>query len=99
MKTRLSVTPDAAETLAIQALNYIAEDTERLGRFLALTGIGPADIRTAAHEPRFLAGVLDHIAGNEALLIKFAVECGVPPGVVKAARDVLAGHDWEREVP
>jgi len=99
MKTRLSVTAEAAEALAIQALSFIASDAERLGRFLALTGIGPADIREAAREPGFLAGVLDHIAGNEALLVMFAVEAGVPPGVVKGARAALSGESWEREVP
>ncbi|MBV9556052.1 MAG: DUF3572 domain-containing protein [Pseudolabrys sp.] len=99
MKTRLSVTSEAAETLAIQALNFIAADTERLGRFLAMTGIGPADIREAAREPGFLAGVLDHVAGNEALMVMFAVEAGVPPGVVNAARTALSGAHWEREVP
>src|SRR5262245_58106192 len=50
----------AAERLAIAALAFIAEEPERLGRFLALTGIGPESIRTAAHEPQFLLGVLDH---------------------------------------
>jgi Protein of unknown function (DUF3572) len=98
MKTRLSVTRDAAETLAIQALSFIAAEPERLGRFLALTGIGPADIREASREPGFLRGVLDHIAGNETLLTEFALEAGFPPGVVKTAREVL-GQDWERDVP
>ena len=46
-------------------LAFIAADPERLGRFLAATGIGPADIRAAAREPLFLAGVLDHLANNE----------------------------------
>ncbi len=45
MKLGTSLTQEAAEGLAIQALTFIAEDPERLGRFLAVTGIGPAEIR------------------------------------------------------
>ena len=41
MKQALADEPEAAEALAIQALAFIAGDAERLGRFLAVTGIGP----------------------------------------------------------
>ena len=57
MKHGLPMTREAAEGLAIQALTFIAGDGERLGRFLAVTGIGPAEIRAATREPGFLAGV------------------------------------------
>ena len=43
MKLSPSLTQEAAEELAIQALTFIAGDSERLGRFLAITGIGPAE--------------------------------------------------------
>jgi hypothetical protein len=99
MKRQASLTPEVAEALAIQALNYIAVDTERLGRFLALTGIGPAEIRAAAREPGFLAGVLDHIAGHEALLLDFAADAGIDPSEVGMARAALSGEGWEREAP
>jgi len=41
MKQGLPSAKEAAEGLAIQALTFIAGDGERLGRFLAVTGIGP----------------------------------------------------------
>ncbi len=41
-----------AETLALQALTFLLSDTQRLSRFLSLTGIGPASIRAAAATPR-----------------------------------------------
>ena len=62
----------AAEQLAIAALGFIAGEPERLERFLALTGIAPESIRAAAREPEFLLGVLDHVAGDDALLLAFA---------------------------
>ncbi len=89
----------AAEGLAIAALAFIAGDPERLGRFLALTGIGPESIRAAAHEPRFLLGVLDHLAGEEPLLLAFAAENSIPPSAVMEARDTIAGRHWERDTP
>ncbi len=80
----------AAEQLAIAALGFIAGEPERLGRFLALTGIGPESIRAAAREPNFLLGVLDHVAGDESLLLAFAQHAEVDPDEVARARDALA---------
>jgi hypothetical protein len=97
-KTRLSMTPEAAEGLAVQALTFIAGDGERLGRFLAITGIGPAQIRAAAQEPGFLIGVLDYLAGDERLVSGFAAETGRDPADVGKALVALGGH-WEREIP
>jgi len=88
-----------ADFLAIQALAFLGEEPERLGRFLALTGIGPGDIRSAAQEPGFLAGVLDHIAGDQALLAAFAAQAGIAPAEIDKARRALAGPGWEREIP
>jgi len=82
---------DAATALAISALSFIASDPERLGRFLALSGIGPESIRSAAREPGFLLGVLEHLTSDEALLIEFANQNDVDPEQVALARDVLAG--------
>ncbi|HEX5507229.1 MAG TPA: DUF3572 domain-containing protein [Pseudolabrys sp.] len=90
---------ETAEELAIQALTFIAEDATRLGRFLATTGIGPQQIRDAAREPHFLAGVLDYLASDEQLLTAFAAEARIDPAAVGEACAALAGDRWEREVP
>src|SRR5262245_62375453 len=88
-----------AEQLAVQALGYIAGEPEQLGRFLALSGLGPETIRTAARDPRFLAGVLDYLAGDERLLSAFAGHAGVTPQQVMQAHGILSGGAWERETP
>ncbi|HJS61877.1 MAG TPA: DUF3572 domain-containing protein [Pseudolabrys sp.] len=88
-----------AEALAIQALTFIAGDGERLGRFLAVTGIGPSEIRAAAREPGFLGGVLDYVASDEGLIADFASETGLDPADVERGRAMLAGNPWERDVP
>ena len=63
---------EAAEALAIQALNFLATEPQRLSRFLALSGLAPESIRAAAAESGFLAGVLAHLGEDEALLLAFA---------------------------
>jgi len=57
---------------AVQALTYLAADESRLTRFLALIGLDPGTIRASAGSPGFLAAVLDHVAGDEALLLGLA---------------------------
>lgn len=99
MKQVPQLTRDRAEALAIQALTFIAGDAERLGRFLAVTGIGPAEIRKAAGEPGFLAGVLEYMTSDDRLIGAFADETGINAADVDKARDTLAGTPWERELP
>jgi hypothetical protein len=99
MKTRGPLAQEVAETLAIQALSFIAGDVERLGRFLAVTGIGPAEIRSAAREPRFLAGVLEYMVSDEKLAAEFAAEAHCAPDHLAKAYVALGGEPWEREVP
>jgi hypothetical protein len=86
-----------AESVAIRALGFLAGDDSRMERFLALTGIGPGDIRAAAAEPGFLAAVLDHVASDESLLLAFAANAGLSPGSVAAARAALAGRGADPE--
>ena len=81
---------EVAEVLAIQALGFIAQDEERLGRFLALTGMGPGAIREAARELHFLIGVLDYVSGDEHLLLAFAGHAGIDPGTIAIARQALS---------
>jgi hypothetical protein len=84
--------------LAVQALGFIAEDDDRLGRFIASTGIAVQSIREAAREPNFLAGVLEHILADETLLIAFADSAGINPAELGRARSAL-GTVWERDLP
>ena len=73
---------EAATELAVAALSFLAAEPERLERFLALTGLGPQSLRAAAREPSFLIGVLEHVAGDETLLLAFADEGEIDPQAV-----------------
>jgi hypothetical protein len=76
--------------MAITALTFIAQDSDRLGRFLALSGLDPGNLRQAAADPAFLTGVLDYLSSDEALLVAFATDVGIDPAAVEAARHLLS---------
>jgi hypothetical protein len=80
-----------ATEAAIAALGFLADAPERLERFLALSGLGPHNLRQAAAEPSFLSSVLDYIASDEALLVAFAAQQGLSPPELMRAREILAG--------
>lgn len=77
---------DEAEALALMVLTFLAEDPVRLGRFLSLTGIVPEELREAADATPTLVAVLDHLMGDESLLLMFAAEKGI------AAETLVAAH-------
>jgi hypothetical protein len=90
---------EVAEIVAIQALSFIAGDPERLGLFLAETGIGPQNLRAAASDPQFLASVLDFVLRDDATVTAFSKASELHPTNVAAAREVLGDPKWERDVP
>ncbi|MGH6761496.1 MAG: DUF3572 domain-containing protein [Phyllobacterium sp.] len=80
-----------AETLAVHALAFIASDPELLPRFLSLTGIQASDIRIAAREPGFLAGVLQFYLSHEPTLLRFCEENALDPSRFQLALQKLPG--------
>lgn len=84
--------PAAAE-LSLRALAFLAGDEEQVGRFLALTGLDPGDLRGLLGDRGFQLAVLDHIAGDEALLLAFAAAESLPPEAVGRARRALGGGE------
>ena len=80
-----------AEALAVQALVWMAGDAELVGRFLAATGAGPADLRARAAEPEFLGFVLDFLLADEAALVAFARAEQIRPEQPMRARAALPG--------
>ena len=90
---------EVAEIVAIQALSFIASEPERLGLFLAESGIGPETLRNAAADPRFLASVLDFVMRDDATVKAFASVSQLHPTNVAAAHQALNDPQWERDVP
>jgi len=98
MKSASRSDKEAAEMLAIQALGFIGEEPQRLAVFLSSSGLTVAQVRGAAREPGFLVGVLEHMLGDESLLLAFAASVGVDPAAIGHARATLAS-DGQRRSP
>jgi hypothetical protein len=98
-KASASARQTGAEEIAIQALGFLAGDPEELGRFLALTGLEPRQIREAAQQPGFLAGVLEYVCAHEPLLLAFARDSALDPAQIERCLEALAGRRWSRDVP
>jgi hypothetical protein len=90
---------EVAEIVAVQALAFIAGDPERLGLFLAESGLGPETLRTAAADPHFLASVLDFVMRDDATVKAFASVSQLHPTNIAAAQQALGDSLGERDVP
>jgi hypothetical protein len=91
-KTRDS--SDDVDALALAGLSFLAADRERLGDFLAVTGITADSLRQATAQPGFATGVLTYLAGSEELLLAFAAELGRRPDELGATLARLQGNSW-----
>lgn len=88
---------EGAEAVGISALQFIAGEPDLMNRFLALSGFAPADLRQAAQQPAFFAGLLDFLLAHEPSLMAFCERSGTAPETVSAARTAL-GNGYS-EVP
>lgn len=84
---------DMAETLALQALGWIAGQDELFGLFLNATGAGQGELRAQAGNPHFLGAVLDFILQEDDRVLRFAEAAGVAPTAVGQARQALPGGE------
>jgi|ERR1043165_5239154 hypothetical protein len=82
---------EAAEAIALQGLTFLAEDATRMLRFLKLTGLEPGEVRARAGTVELSLAVLEHLAGDESLLLVFAASRGVAPESVSRAVALLDG--------
>jgi hypothetical protein len=87
-KLRINVTE--AEAIGLKVLAFLCGDVSRLDRFLALTGFGPTTLRSAASDPRALAGIVGYLLENETDLMIFAEEQAIDPRLPQLAHDLLS---------
>src|SRR5690606_526308 len=75
-----------AEILALRALGFVADDSDRLGRFIGATGTSVGDLTRRAGDARFLGTVLDFLLADEPTLMAFTARVGVRPEAPYDAR-------------
>ena len=91
MIRKLVPSAEEAQVIALKILTFFAADEMRLERFLAVSGVGPEDLGRRAAEPDFLGGVMDHLLGDQSLLLLFAEIEAIAPETIMAARNHLPG--------
>ena len=79
----------APETIALEALAFVASDETEIGRFLGFSGLTPARLRAEAGSPDTLRAVLEYVLGHEKTARSFAGEYGYRPDQLARAAHSL----------
>jgi|HubBroStandDraft_6_1064221.scaffolds.fasta_scaffold310516_3 hypothetical protein len=80
---------EAAETLALQALAYLAGSETDLMQFVQNSGIGADELRARAGQPDVLRAVLDFLLAEDERLLAFCTAMEIEPREVHVARHTL----------
>jgi hypothetical protein len=82
---------EAAETLALEALTWLAGNETELSRFIETSGTDAGEIRARADDAGMLRAVLDFVLSEDESLLAFCDAHNVQPKDVHMARHVLDG--------
>lgn len=84
---------DAAETIALQALGFIASDPDNLQRMMASTGIDANSLKSAASNADLLVGVLDFLLLSDEQTLAFCDHIDLAPDLPGRAWSTLTRQD------
>ncbi len=87
------MTRDHAETIALSALAWMASREGVLEGFLGASGASADELRERLADSGFLVALLDHLMGDDALVIGFCDHEGVPYDTPMRARGALPGGE------
>ncbi len=82
---------ESAESLALQALTWLLGQPEVIGAFLNASGAAQGDLAALAREPVFLGAVLDFLTEDDARVMAFCDQAGLPYTAPMQARLSLPG--------
>ncbi|HEY7764315.1 MAG TPA: DUF3572 family protein [Aestuariivirgaceae bacterium] len=80
---------DGAQAISLKALAFLAEDPGRFQRFINLTGVKPQAVASLVRETQFQVAVLEHLLGDERLLVEFCTAERLAPTLPSAALQIL----------
>ncbi|WP_417211517.1 DUF3572 domain-containing protein [Antarctobacter sp.] len=89
----MQLSREAAETVGLQAVAWVAGNDELLPVFLGATGASEADFRDGLQDPAFQGSVLDFLLMDDAWVMAFCTDLGLKPEHPMAARMVLPGGE------
>jgi hypothetical protein len=82
---------DEAMIVALKAFAHIASDGDLLDRFMMISGADADAMCEGARDPAFMAGVLDFLLGNDAVVTAFCEGAEIAPETPMRARAALPG--------
>ena len=74
----MNMSLDRAETIALQALAWIASDEELLPQLAGATGASLENAKDRVQDPAFLAGILEFLTMEDRWVRRFCDEHGLP---------------------
>ncbi len=83
----------SAEVIGVQCLSWLASNEEILPVFLGATGASETDIISRVRDPEFLGFVLDFMMMDDAWVISFCDQAGLPYISLMQARSALPGGE------
>ncbi len=86
------MTPDRAETIALQALAWLIAEKDLCGQFLAASGASADALREGLSDPAFLAAVLGFVTQRDDWIIAFCDTAGLGYDEPLRARHALPGQ-------
>ena len=89
---RESLTKDRAETIALQALGFLAVEPEVLERFLHTSGLQLDELRSQASNPDVLRAIMEFILADDARVSGLCQELNLEPKDLHAANHVLGNR-------
>jgi hypothetical protein len=90
-KTAVGGRPEA-DVIALNFINFLASDADRLQRFCDLTGCAADALRENLASRDFLSMALDYALQDETLLLAYAAHAAIAPQDVLSARRQLPGY-------
>ncbi|MEL6570856.1 MAG: DUF3572 domain-containing protein [Pseudomonadota bacterium] len=87
------MSPEQAETIALQALGWLVGNDELCPTFMGATGTSVDDLKSRAADPEFQASVLQFITMDDAWVIAFCDACDVPYEAPLQAHFALPGAE------
>lgn len=80
--TRNSLSNDEVIEIGVNILSFLAQDEERITRFLDLTGLDPSDLRALMASGDLNKALIEYLLQDEALLVGFCNEYSIKPDVL-----------------
>ena len=87
----MTLDKEKAETIALQALSFLAQDEELLEQFMTQSGLTPDQLKERFKDPELLGGILDALLSSDEALLKFCSLCSLSPETIVLARRALPG--------